>query len=150
MLDVFAKKMRAVECRDTTPVEFAYFKRVWEGILSTRAALKKVAAILAGRRDFKPVVIACKTRESLEHFIGDRFSFVNDHGHLSAGFVERMPTFGFAGVICHEAFDLATGIVACDKKLYDLKYLTAIRDIDLFADILYVLIRLIFKLLVRR
>ena len=150
MLDVFAEKMRAVECRDTTPVKFAYFKRVWKSILSTRAALEKMAAILAGRRDFKPVVITCKTRKSLEHFIGDRFSFIDDHSHLGAGFVEWVTTFGFAGVICHEAFDLAAGIVACDQELYDLKDLAAIRDIDLFADVLYVLIRLILKLLVRR
>ena len=114
MLDVFAEKMRAVECRDTTPVEFAYFKRVWEGILCTRTTLEKVAAVFAGRRDLKPVVITCKARESLEHFVGDRLSFIYDHSHLCAGLVERMSTFGFAGVICHETFDLAAGIIAGD------------------------------------
>jgi hypothetical protein len=61
-----------------------------------------------------------------------------------------MSPFGFAGVICYEAFDLAAGIVACDQELYDLKDLAAIRDIDFFADVLYVFVRLIFKLLVRR
>jgi hypothetical protein len=61
-----------------------------------------------------------------------------------------MSTFRFAGVICDEAFDLAARIVARDKELYDLKNLSAIRHINLFANVLYVLIRLIFKLLVRR
>jgi hypothetical protein len=61
-----------------------------------------------------------------------------------------MSTFGFAGVICHEAFDLAACVVARDQELNDLKDLAAIRDIDFFTDVFYVLIRLIFKLLVRR
>jgi hypothetical protein len=61
-----------------------------------------------------------------------------------------MSTFSFAGVICDEAFDLAAGVITGNQELNDFEYLTAIRDIDLFADVLYVLIRLIFKLLVRR
>ena len=126
MLDVFAEKMRAVECRDTTPVKLTHFERVRKAFLSPCTALEKVPRVLAGRGDFEPIVIACETRECLEHFVCDRLSFVYDHSHLCAGLIERMSPFGFAGIICHEAFDLAAGVVARNEELYDLKYLPAI------------------------
>ena len=148
MLDVFTEKMRTIECCDTAPVKLANVELVWEGILSLRAALEKVARVLARRRDFEPVVIACESTKGLKHFIRDRLCLVDDHSHLGAGFVERMTPFGFSGIICDEAFDLAACVVARDQEFYDLKDLTAIRDIDLFAYVFYVLIRLIFKLLV--
>ena len=150
VLDVFAEKMRTIESCNAAPVEFAYFERVWKCALCFCAALEKVPGVLAGRRDLKPVVIAREAREGLKHFVRNRFCLVDDHSHLSAGFVEWVTTFGFAGVICDEAFDLAAGVVASDQELNDLKDLAAIRNIDLFAYVFYVLIRLIFKLLVRR
>ena len=150
MLDVFAEKMRTIEGCDSAPVKFAYFQLVWECAFCFCTTLKEMARVLAGRRDLKPVIIARKTREGLEHFVRDRLCLVDDHSHLGAGLVKRVTTFGFAGVICHEAFDLAAGVITSNQKLNDFKDLAAIRDIDLFADVLYVLIRLIFKLLVRR
>ncbi len=150
VLDVFAEKMWTVEGCDSAPVKLAYFELVWEGILSLCATLEEMAGVLAGRRDLKPVVIAREAREGLKHFVRDRLCLVDDHSHLGAGLVEWVTTFGFAGVICDEAFDLASGVITSNQKLNDLKDLATIRDIDLFADVLYVLIRLIFKLLVRR
>ncbi len=150
MLDVFAEKMRAVKGRHATPVKLTDVEFVWECVFCFCTTLEKVAAILAGRRYLKPVVIARKAREGLEHFVCNRFGLVDNDSHLGAGLVEWVTTFRFAGIICHETFDLATCVVAGYEKLYDLEYLSAIRNIDLFADVLYVLIRLIFKLLVRR
>ena len=150
VLDVFAEKMRTVEGCNAAPVKFAYFERVWKCALCTRTTLEKVAGVLAGRRDLEPVIIACEAREGLKHFVCDRLCLIDDHSHLGAGLVERVTTFGFAGVICDEAFDLRAGVITSNQELNDLKDLAAIRDIDLFADVLYVFIRLIFKLLVRR
>ena len=150
MLDVFAEKMRAVKGCHTTPVKLTDVEFVWECVFCFCAALEKMAAIFAGRGDLEPVVIAREARESLKHFVRDRLGLVDNDSHLGAGLIERMSTFGFAGVVCDEAFDLRAGVVTGYEKLYDLEYLSAIRDIDLFADVLYVLIRLIFKLLVRR
>ena len=106
VLDVFAEKMRTIKGCDSAPIKFAYFELVWECVLSLRATLEKVAGVLAGRRDLKPVVIACESTKSLEHFVRDGLCLVDDHSHLGAWLVERVTTFGFAGVICHEAFDL--------------------------------------------
>ena len=85
-----------------------------------------MAGVLAGRRDFEPIVIARKTTKSLKHLIRDRLCLIDDYSHLGAGLVERVTTFSFAGVICDEAFDLAAGVVTSNQELNDLKDLAAI------------------------